>query len=454
MAREQSKSSTHSRSSSRVKWKVNFPPIHTGQTDLNDWIIEGRKQGRKRFPVACGRRFGKSHYASIYIANAALKGQECAVFVPKLKTSAEMVQTIADYLLPVTVSHNRSNGVLRTNKGGRVDFWSLVDVNAGRSRGYHKILIDEAAFTEPSALDTWDRAIKPTLLDYDGEALVVSSTNGLSDENFFYRLCHDPALGFVNPDQGFSFFHAPSAANPRLSRETLAEFERNNAPLVWRQEYLAEFVNWSGFAFFALDKALDNGNPVESPKHCDIVFATADTAVKTGKQHDGTGVIYWALTKFPEPRLIALDWELFQIEGSLLEHKFPEIFARLSDLAVQCGARMGSAGVWIEDKQSGQMLIPQLERRGLAVHAIDTKLTSFGKDERAVSVSGYCHRGLVKVARQAYDRIERFHDRTQNHFLSQIFSFRIGDKTAGRSDDLLDCWTYGVSIALGDNTGW
>jgi uncharacterized protein YdiU (UPF0061 family) len=35
---------------------------------------------------------------------------------------------------------------------------------------------------------------------------------------------------------------------------------------------------------------------------------------------------------------------------------------------------------------------------------IDSKLTAMGKDERAISVSGYVHRGLVKYTDRAFDK--------------------------------------------------
>jgi hypothetical protein len=63
-----------------------------------------------------------------------------------------------------------------------------------------------------------------------------------------------------------------------------------------------------------------------------------------------------------------------------------------------CRARKGSVGAFIEDKNSGTILLQQAWRRQLLAHAIDSKLTAMGKDERAISVSGYVHRGLVKPA--------------------------------------------------------
>jgi len=38
----------------------------------------------------------------------------------------------------------------------------------------------------------------------------------------------------------------------------------------------------------------------------------------------------------------------------------------------------------------------------MLVHAIDSKLTAMGKDERAINVSGYVHRAEVKYSDYAF----------------------------------------------------
>ena len=40
-----------------------------------------------------------------------------------------------------------------------------------------------------------------------------------------------------------------------------------------------------------------NGEPVELPAQCEAVFAIIDTATKTGRENDGTGVIYFAVVR-------------------------------------------------------------------------------------------------------------------------------------------------------------
>jgi phage terminase large subunit-like protein len=236
--------------------------------------------------------------------------------------------------------------------------------------------------------------------------------------------------------------------------EELAALERDNPPLVYRQEHLAEFVDWSGVAFFDLQKLLVDGKPIPQPKRVDAVFATIDTAVKTGKEHDGTAVVYWGLNRlgdnFP---LCLLDYDLIQIEGSLLDTWLQTVFQRGEELARATLSRAGWVGAWIEDKSTGMVLIQQAQRRGWNAHAIESKLTSVGKAERAINISDYVHTEKVKITEHAHNKTVVYKDASRNHLIEQILAFRVGDKDTKRADDLLDTFTYGIEIGLGDQ-GW
>ena len=432
-----------------------LPTFHPGQVRAF--------RARTRFTaMPCGRRFGKTAYGQIIVGDRAAKGKKVGWFAPTYKVLTEAQVQIAELLAPVLTTSNRNEGILRTSAGGRVDFWSLENERAGASRDYDLVVIDEAAHGKPNVMDIWERAIRPTLYDRRGEALVLSTPKGMAPENFFYRLCHEP-------EHGFSIFHAPTIDNTllpkRLPGETdeehlvrriealEAERLRHN-PLVFQQEFLAEFVDWSGVAFFALESLLVDGAALPMPSRPGAVFATVDTAIKTGREHDGTAVCYWAVSRFGPHQLILLDWDLVQIEGGLLETWLPNVFATLESLARETGARQGSLGAWIEDKQTGSVLIQQAARRGLPGRAIDSGLTALGKDERAISVSGYVYRGEVKLAQRAYDRTVTFKEKARNHLLTQVLGFRVGDPDRSRADDLLDTFCYGISLALGDYRGF
>ena len=137
----------------------------------------------------------------------------------------------------------------------------------------------------------------------------------------------------------------------------------------------------------------------------------------------------------------------------MLETWLPTVFARLEEIAKELQARMGSSGAWIEDKASGMVLLQQAAHRGWPARPIESKLTSMGKSERAINVSGYVHAGRVKMSETAYNRTVTYKGTTKNHLLSQILNFRAGTKDMGQ-DDLLDCFSYGIALGVGGREGF
>jgi hypothetical protein len=252
-------------------------------------------------------------------------------------------------------------------------------------------------------------------------------------------------------------FHATTLDNPLLPKRALKEsledwnarrarfhedLRNDNDPLVYAQEYLAEFVDWSGVAFFNREKLLVENQPLPLPARCDAVFAVIDTASKTGTDNDATAVTFFAYDTIGNISLFILDWDIVQIEGALLETWLPAVFKVLEELARLCRARRGSLGAFIEDKNSGTILLQQALRRQMSARAIDSKLTTMGKDERAISVSGYVHRGLVKYTGRAFEKTVIYKGRSRNHLVNQVESFRVGDRGSDREDDLLDTFCY------------
>lgn len=228
-----------------------------------------------------------------------------------------------------------------------------------------------------------------------------------------------------------------------------AQFESN--PRTWASLYQQLPRPLEGTLFNVESLLVDNA-PVPVPAHCDYIFAVVDSAFKTGDRNDGTAVTHYARSKHVGHPLIVLDWDVVQIEGDLLEAWLPTVFQRQQDLAKQVGPRMGSAGAFIEDKASGIILLQHSARHGWPAQPIDSKLTALSKDARGIGVSGYVHRGDVKICEAAYNKIVEYKGRTQNHFMSQVFGYRLG--VPNQADDCYDTFVYGVSIALGDGDGY
>jgi hypothetical protein len=453
---------------------ITLPTLHPDQLKAFEMTLHHRFVA-----VRCGRRWGKTDLGITMAVDYALKGRNVGWFAPDYKFSSEAFNRVIGILGGAVDKSSRIGGVVRIKptwqsgrtERGRIDFWTLNNPDAGRSRFYDLAIIDEGAFTDKKIMmDTWLRSIKPTLLDRGGRALVLSNTKGLDPENFFCSICPSTWGKNEQPaERQFVEFHAPSINNPHVPRRiqgeddathyarreaVFEEIKASNHPLVYQQEYLAEFVDWSGVAFFALTNLLYDGHPIPLPAHCDYIYATIDTATKTGQENDGTAVIYWAKTLFGlNHPLIILDYHIMQIEGSLLETWLPTVFETLESLVKQTGARRGSVGAFIEDKSSGMVLLQQAKNRGWPATPIDSKLTAMGKSERAINVSGHVYRNSVKISVPAYDRVVPYKGHVRNHMVNQVVGFRVGD-TEDAEDDLLDCFTYGITIGLGNPEGF
>lgn len=215
-------------------------------------------------------------------------------------------------------------------------------------------------------------------------------------------------------------------------------------------------------SFFTEDLLLIDGKPLPMPHLVDCVFAIIDTAAKTGKKHDGTGVVFFSFTRYaPVAKLVVLDWDYQQIQGGKLYEWLPQVFARLEELSELTHARLGSMGVHIEDKGTGTVLIQQAQNAAAAdsssimslAQPIDSALSAMGKSERGIDAEPYVRAGDVKICEEAYHKVVKYKASTKNHFLSQVLGFLVGSEDTN-PDDLFDCFCYGVILSLGNKYGF
>jgi hypothetical protein len=311
------------------------------------------------------------------------------------------------------------------------------------------------AESEQIRQSTWDwyRSVAYTRLQKGG-AVVVIGTRWHEDDLIGQLLLAEENGGdrwhkLVFPavdEQGVALWpeEFPREALDRIRAVTL-EYD-------WEALYMQR-PRAPGGNYFSLADLLVDDQPVPAPTRCDYVFAIVDSAAKTGKENDATAVGYFARNIHAGIPLTILDWDITQIEGAMLETWLPAVFTELEGHAKECGAMMGSAGAWIEDKSTGMVLLQQAAAHGWSAQAIDSKLTAMGKVERGIDVSGYVHQGMAKFSRQAYERTKTYKGRTRNHLLSQLLNFRIGIKDMDEAD-LFDVFTYGLALSLGNTEGF
>jgi len=130
-------------------------------------------------------------------------------FAPNYKLLSPSYKRILKLVRPAVEGASRTDGLITLLNGGQIEFWTLNDEDAGRSRAYDRVIIDEAGLIKAGLRDIWEQSIAPTLLDRRGRAIMAGTPKGISDESFFYQACTDKSLGWTE-------FHAPTANNPTL----------------------------------------------------------------------------------------------------------------------------------------------------------------------------------------------------------------------------------------------
>lgn len=269
-----------------------------------------------------------------------------AFFSPTYKLLLDVWAEMERTLKPVIRKANKTEMRIELITGGRIDFWTLEDQDAGRGRKYARIVIDEAAHAR-YLKDTWERAIAPTLTDYQGEAWFISTPKGV---NFFHELflrgrC-DADVGAnlcVRPDDWQSF-HMPTSVNPHINPAEIEQKRGELPELVFRQEYLAEFVTF-GAGLVKQEMLIEGAAPAGLP-----VVLGVDLAISEKQGADWTAIV--AMSREPKTGLVYIR------EAERHRCAFHEVLARIRASA----ARHNPALIAIEQTQYQAAVIQELTR--------------------------------------------------------------------------------------------
>jgi hypothetical protein len=154
--------------------RIELPTPHVNQKKILD--------AEKRFIVImCGRRFGKSELSQILIIKEALKGGQVAYITPTYGLAQVFFERLTKVL---PFKSNISKLKIYCPNEGSIEFFTGERLDNLRGRKFHLVIVDEAAFI-PDLEDGWNNSIRPTLTDYEGKAVFLSTPRG---KNFFYSL--------------------------------------------------------------------------------------------------------------------------------------------------------------------------------------------------------------------------------------------------------------------------
>jgi hypothetical protein len=214
------------------------------------WQEEAHSATEKYQVWNCGRRVGKTTGGGREVALQALvPDSRIWVVGPTMDLAEKEFRVAWDLLIdreliPVRRKSERELFIQFENKSF-IECRTEENPDQLIGEGVDLLIIAEAARLKQI---TWEEQLRPTLADRHGRVIMSSTPRGF---NWFYRLFmqgRDPA----HPD--WRSFHVPSSANPLLDRAEIERVERlvREDPItnvVLRQEWLAEFVSYTGQVF-------------------------------------------------------------------------------------------------------------------------------------------------------------------------------------------------------------
>lgn len=216
--------------------QVELNQLHDGQQHIID--------NRKRFNVVCcGRRFGKTAMAvelclDDELENGALKGHKIAYMAPSYKMLEEVWLELLYRCKDIIKSKNESAKRVVLITGGTVDFWSMDNIDSIRGRKYKRVILDEASILNSKKLkDIWEQSIRPLLTDLKGDAYFLSTPKG--KKHYFREL----AENYKKYPKSWAFFQMPTLSNPYIDPAEVEEARQMLPPVVFAQEYEAEFTD-------------------------------------------------------------------------------------------------------------------------------------------------------------------------------------------------------------------
>ena len=196
--------------------------------------------------VSAGRRFGKTRLAVMECLNVANERGRAWWVSPSYKTSEvgwRPLRQMARRIPGAEVKLVDKTVILPG--GGFVAVRSADNPDSLRGEGLDFVVMDECAFMQKEA---WTEAIRPALSDRLGKALFISTPKG---RNWFWE---NYQRG-INEEQGWQSWTYPTASNPFIDKGEIEAAKRDLPEIIFRQEYLAEFVDDQGGVFRRVQEA-------------------------------------------------------------------------------------------------------------------------------------------------------------------------------------------------------
>lgn len=343
--------------------------------------------------LAMGRRWGKTVLGGVVTMNVLRQHGRVAWIVPEYKNGRALWRYAANVCAgPAQAGYidiSKSERVITTHGGGFFGIYSADNIDSIRSEAFHVVVRDEAARQAEEGLQD---AVIPTLADYNGERLDISSPKG---KNYFYT----EFMAGLSNGKDMASWTAPTYANPNPNiQKAFAEIKRRSevglySKRSFEQEWMAKFVE-DGALFQNVEACATSTRELYQAGH--IYGIGADWARAAG----GDYTVFSVLDANTKRQV-----ELIRMAGA----PFDQQVAQLEALSKQ----YGNADIMAEYNSMGGPLVEQMQMRGLPVTGFVT--TSASKHEIITALELALDRKEIGILPDpvqlqelsAFERIER-----------------------------------------------
>jgi phage terminase large subunit-like protein len=167
------------------------------------------------------------------------------------KVFRQMIKGLDDCAFVVNI--NRSDLIIEFDTGSQIIFYSAEAYDTIRGESITALIGDEFGFWHRLA---WGEAVKPALLVAGKKALLISTPNGRDD---FYNMSKYSA------DQvRYTTIHGTSYDNPHANIEEIDDAKHNLPDHIFKQEYLAEFIDDGSSVFRNITECISKGKDTSS----------------------------------------------------------------------------------------------------------------------------------------------------------------------------------------------
>lgn len=199
--------------------------------------------------VVAGRRFGKTFLSTAEMLNVAISKPKSNVWyiAPTYKAAKDIAWQMLVDTIPAgyVTKRNETELSLQLVNGSRLSLKGAEKPDNLRGRSLDFAVLDEFADMRP---ETWGEIIRPSLSDRQGSALFIGTPKG---RNHFYDLWAYGTDGVSD----WNSFQYTTLEGGNVPADEIEAAQRDLDDRTFKQEYLANFVNYSGVIYYNFDRS-------------------------------------------------------------------------------------------------------------------------------------------------------------------------------------------------------